>query len=77
MEIRVYIKAMSLLGLKSVDIHHEVGDIYGGQMSHRSVCRWVAKFKAGQQNLKGVAHSGRPPTTATKKVTLKKNYRFT
>ena len=35
-------------------------------MSYRSVCRWVAKFKADQQDLKVAAHSGRPPTTSTK-----------
>ena len=67
MEIRAYIKARSLLGLKPVDIHREVSGIYGeGQMSYRSVCRWVAKFKADQQDLKVAAHSGRPPTTSTK-----------
>ena len=67
MEIRAYIKARSLLGLKPVEIHCEVGDINGeGQMSHRSVCRWVAKFKASQQDLEDAACSGRPPTTTTK-----------
>ena len=35
-------------------------------MSLRSVCRWVAKFKAGQQGLKDAARSGRIPTTTTK-----------
>ena len=35
-------------------------------MPHRSVCRWVAKFKAGQQDLNDAARSGRPPTTTTK-----------
>ena len=56
MEIRACVKARSLLGLKPVDIHREVCDIYGeGQISHRSVCRWVAKFKAGKQDLKDAA----------------------
>ena len=51
MGIRACIKARSLLGLMPVDIHREVCDIYGeGQMFHRSVCRWVAKFKAGQED---------------------------
>ena len=55
-EMGAYIEARSLLGLKPVHIHREVCDIYReGQMSHRSVCRWVAKFKAG-----------RPQTTTTK-----------
>ena len=71
-EIRTHIKARSLLCLERADIHHEVCDIRGeGQMSHRSVCMWVAKFKAGQQDLKDAARSGRPPTTTTK-VTLRK-----
>ena len=38
-------------------------------MSHRSVCRWVAKLKAGKQVLKDAARSGRPPTTTTKSKT--------
>ena len=67
MEIRAYIKAKWLLGLKPVDSHREICDIYGeGQMSHRSVCRWVAKFKAGQQDCKDAACSVCPPTTTTK-----------
>ena len=56
MEIRAYIKARLRLGLKQVDIHREVCDIYEeGQMSHGSVCRWEAKFQAGQQDLKDAA----------------------
>ena len=67
MEIRAYIKARPLLGLKPVDIYHEVRDINGeGQMSHRLVCRWVAKLKAGQQDLKDAARSRRPLTSTTK-----------
>ena len=38
LEIRAYIKGRSLLGVKAVDIHRQVCDIYGvGQMSHRTV----------------------------------------
>ena len=73
MEIRAYIKARSILGFKPVDIHREVCDISGeGQMSHRSVCRWVAKFKAGQQDLEGASRSSRPPPTTTTKSNIKK-----
>ena len=44
LETRAYIKGRSSLGIKTVDIHPEVCDIYWeGQMSHRTVCRWVAK----------------------------------
>ena len=35
-------------------------------MFHRTVCRWVAKFSAGQQQLKDAARPGRPATTTTK-----------
>ena len=64
---RAYIKARSVLSLKPVDIHREVCDIYEeGQMSNRSGCRWVAKFKTSQQDLKDATPSGRPPTTTTK-----------
>ena len=35
-------------------------------MSHRTVCRWVAKFSAGQQQLKDAARPGRPATITTK-----------
>ena len=50
LEIRAYTKGRSLLGIRAVDIHREVCDIYGeDQMSHRTVCRWVAKLSAGQQ----------------------------
>ena len=70
LEIRAYIKGRSLLGIKAVDIHCEVCDIYGeGQMSHRTVCRWVA-FSAGQQQLKG-----RPATTTTK-GNIEKNQKY-
>ena len=52
-------------------------------MSHKSVCRWVVKFKAAQQDLKDAVSSGRPPTTATnsnnKKITylLNQDVRYT
>ena len=31
----------------------------GGQMSHRTVCWWVAKFSTGQKQLKDAARPGR------------------
>ena len=66
LEIRAYIKGRSLLGIKAVDIHRKVCDIYEvGQISHRTVCRWVAKFSGGQQQLKDVARPSRPATKGT------------
>ena len=68
LEIRAYIRGRSLLGLKSKDIHQEVCDIYGdGQMSFSTICRWVAKFQSGQQQLKDAARPGRPVTSTTPK----------
>ena len=73
------IRARALLGLKPVDIHHEVYDIFGDdQMSYR----WVAKVKAGQLDLKDAAHSGRPQTSTKsniKKITdlLNQTARYT
>ena len=45
----------------------------GGAMSHRTVCRCVAKFSAGQQQLKDVARPGRPATKTTKGSIEKKS----
>ena len=39
-------------------------------MSHRTVCWWVAKFSAGQQQLKDVARPG--PATSTTKGNIEK-----
>lgn len=67
LEIRGYIKSRSLLGIKPVDVRREVCDIYGnGQMSHRSVCRLVAKFKIRYKHLKDANRQGRPSTFTTK-----------
>ena len=52
LEIRAYIKGGLQLSMKPVDILLEVCDIYGeDQMSYRTICRWVAKFRRGQQQL--------------------------
>jgi hypothetical protein len=83
-EIRGYIKGRSPLGFKPRDIHREVCDIYGeGQMSYMTVCRWVGRFKSGQQQLTDAAHTGHPATTTTKyniaiiRRILKKDARYT
>lgn len=53
---------MSLLGIKPVDIHHEVCDIYGnGQMSRKSVCR----------HLRHAAPQGRPATVTANNTVVK------
>ena len=35
-------------------------------MFYRTVCRWIVKFKSGQQQVKDVAHTGHPALTTTK-----------
>ena len=60
---RGYNNGRSLHGIKAVDIHCEVCDIYGeGQMSHRTVCRWVA-FSAWQLLAQIVLQQLRPKVT--------------
>ena len=76
LEIRAHIRGRSLLGLKLKDIHQEVCNIYGdGQMSFSTICRWVAKFQSGQQQLKDAACPGRPVTSMTPK-NVEKNPRI-
>ena len=46
----VEIRPYTQMGIKPVDINHEVWDIYGEeQMSLRMICRWVAKFRNRQE----------------------------
>ena len=67
LEIRAYIKGRSQLSIKPVDIHGEVCDIYGeDQMSYRMICRWLAKFRRGQEQLKDATHTDCPATMTTK-----------
>ena len=52
-------------------------------MSHRTVCRWVPQFSAGQQQMKDATPLCRPATTTTKgniekiRIVLKTDARFT
>ena len=84
LEIRAYIKDGSQLSIIPVDIHREVWDVYGeDHMSYRTNCRWVAKLRRGQQQLKDASHTGRAVTTTTKsniekiRNILQKDARFT
>jgi hypothetical protein len=52
LEIRVYIKGRTILGLKATYIHREVCDFMGRiKWFFSTVYRWVAKFKSGLQQL--------------------------
>jgi hypothetical protein len=66
-EIRADIKVRTFIGIKPVDIHREVCDIYGVVgMSHKYTCRSVAKFKTDQLQVKDTTTQGQPATTKTK-----------
>lgn len=53
---------MLLIGIKPVDIHHEVCDIYGnGQMSRKYVCG----------HLRDAAPQGRPATVTANNTVVK------
>ena len=77
-------KGSPLFGKRPVAIQCEVCAIYGeGQMSHRTVCRLVAKFRTGQLQLKDAACTGCRATFMSKdnieKICnkLKKDAKFT
>ena len=40
-------------------------------MSYRMICRWVAKFRRGQQQLKNATHTGRPEQQQLKVLSKK------
>ena len=64
LELRAYIKGRPQFCIKPVDIYYEVCKIYGEyQMSYRTICRWVSKFRRGQQQLKDAAHTDCPAKT--------------
>ena len=83
-EIKAYIKARHKLGLNGKDIYGEICDIFGSnKVSYRTVLRWIARFRSGQESLKDNAKSGRPKTSSTKvnveniKEILMKDGRYT
>ena len=66
MQNRVNILSASLFGIKPVDIPRNMHIIYGDvQLSHMSVCGWIAKFKTMHQHLKDAIHICHPATITT------------
>ena len=66
-EIRAYSKARHKLGLNGKDIYGEICNIFGGnKVSYRTVLRWIARFKSGQESLKDNAKSGRHKISSSK-----------
>ena len=67
LEFRAYIKGRSQLSIKYIGIHREICVIYGvDQMPYRTICRWIAKSRSGQEQLKNAPHTGSPATTTTR-----------
>ena len=66
-EIRAYIKVRHKFGLNSKDIYSEIYDIFGiKKVSYRTVLRWIARFRSGQESLKDNAKSGRSRASSSK-----------
>ena len=64
-EIMTYIKGMSQLGLKAIDIHKEVGDIYGkDQMSFNTVYRLWLNLRVGCRKMLVALQQQRPNVTS-------------
>ena len=77
-EIRAYIKGRAQLSIKPVDIQCKVCDIFEEtQMSYRTICRWVAKFRRGYQQLKDAQQQQQLKVTSKKmRNILQKDARF-
>ena len=67
MEIREYLKARSLNGLKPVDIHREVYTIYGEGQIGLFADAWLS-LRPANGDLKYAAPSGRSPTTTKSNI---------
>ncbi|GFX84979.1 HTH_48 domain-containing protein [Trichonephila clavipes] len=60
-EVRAVIRFLCAQGFKSVDIHHQISEVYGENiMSDGMVRKWVRAFKDGRTNVHDEERSGRP-----------------
>ncbi|GFT49575.1 HTH_48 domain-containing protein [Trichonephila clavipes] len=60
-EVRAVIRFLCAQGFKSVDIHHQISEVYGENiMSDGMVLKWVRAFKDGRINIHDEERSGRP-----------------
>ena len=59
-EICSVIRYLSAKGVKAVEIHHNICEVYGQNiMSDGMVCKWVRAFKNGRKNVHDEEQSGR------------------
>ena len=76
-EIRAYIIARHKLGLNGKDIYGEICNIFGSnKVSYRTVWRWIARFRSGQDALKDNTKFGRPKTSSSKVNIEKKSKKY-
>lgn len=60
-EVRAVIRFLSAKGVKPIDIHREIVEVYGQNiMSDGMVRKWVRAFKDGRTNVHDEERSGRP-----------------
>ncbi|GFV57537.1 HTH_48 domain-containing protein [Trichonephila clavipes] len=60
-EVRAVIRFLCAQDFKSVDIHHQISEVYGENiMSDGMVWKWVRAFKDGRTNIHDEERSGRP-----------------
>ncbi|GFU89680.1 histone-lysine N-methyltransferase SETMAR [Trichonephila clavipes] len=82
-EVRAVIRFLCAQGFKSVDIHHQISEVYGENiMSDGMVRKWVRAFKDGRTNIHDEERSGRPSVITDEQIQkvdckVKENRRFT
>lgn len=82
-EVRAVIRFLCAKGFKSVDIHHQISEVYGENiMSDGMVRKWVRAFKDGRTNIHDEERSGRPSVITDELIQkvdckVKENRRFT
>ena len=60
-EICSVIRYLSAKGVKAVEIHHNICEVYGQNiMSDGKVWKWVRAFKDGRKNVHDEERSGQP-----------------
>ncbi|GFU31973.1 HTH_48 domain-containing protein [Trichonephila clavipes] len=60
-EARAVIRFLWAQGFKSVDIHHQISEVYGENIMRDGMVRkWVRAFKDGHTNIQDEERRGRP-----------------
>ncbi|GFX77961.1 HTH_48 domain-containing protein [Trichonephila clavipes] len=82
-EVRAVIRFLCAQGFKSVDIHHQISEVYGENiMSNGMERKWARAFKDGRTNIHDEERSGRPSVITDELIQkvdceVKENRRFT